>query len=166
VTNKKVTHVVSFVGNALNQLYDFIIETRLSVEKNEMTAVEGQRIIDSLYIEYGKIYQDPLSTTKYWYGASYLKWSSFSKNTPLENMLKLTIPILYIGAGNDNNQTIIDMDYAKLEFLRQRKNNLTYLVYPGCNHFFQEEIIEEGKTKRIDRIDEVHQVAIDWINDH
>lgn len=164
VKNKKVTHVVCFVGNALNQLYDFIIETRLNVKANQITAIEGQRIIDSLYLEYAKIYQDPLSTSKYWYGSSYLKWSSFSKNTPLENMLRLNIPILYVAGGKDNNQTIIDMDYAKLEFLRKGKNNLTYMVYPDCNHFFQEEIVDAGKTKKIDRIDEVHQVAIDWIS--
>jgi len=163
VKNKKVTHVVCFVGNALNQLYDFIIETRLSVNANKITSAEGQSIIDSLYFEYAKIYQDPLSTSKYWYGSSYLKWSSFSKNTPLDNMLKLNIPILYVAGGKDNNQTIIDMDYAKLEFIRRRKNNLTYRVYPNCNHFFQEEIVDGGQTKKIERIDEVHQLAIDWV---
>jgi pimeloyl-ACP methyl ester carboxylesterase len=166
VKNKNVTHIVSFVGNALNQLYDFIVETRLSVAKGKMAAEEGQRIVDSLYTEYGKIYQDPLNTSKYWYGSSYLKWSSFSKNTPLENMLKLNIPILYVAAGKDNNQNIIDMDYAKLEFQRQRKNNLTYRVYPNCNHFFQEEIVVSGEVKRVDRIDEVHQFAVDWINSY
>lgn len=164
VLNKKVTHVVCFVGNALSHFFDFLINTRLDVEKNKISADEGQRIVDSLYTEYEKIYADPLSTKETWYGETYLKWSSFTKTTPLENMLKLNIPILYIAGGKDNNQTIIGMDYAKLEFIRQGKKNLTYKVYPNSNHYFQEQEIKDGQTVKVDRIDEVHQFAIDWLN--
>jgi pimeloyl-ACP methyl ester carboxylesterase len=164
VLNKKVTHVVCFVGNALNQLYDFILEARLKAERKQITTEESQQIVDSLYMEYGKIYQNPNAINQFWYGATYLKWSSFSKTTPLENMLKLDIPILYIAGGRDNNQTILDMDYAKLEFLRKGKTNMTYKVFPNANHFFQEETIIDGTIKKVDRIDEVHQFAIDWIN--
>jgi pimeloyl-ACP methyl ester carboxylesterase len=164
VINKKVTHVICFVGNALNQLYDFILEARLKAERKQITTEESQQIVDSLYIEYEKIYQNPTATNQFWYGATYLKWSSFSKTIPLENMLKLDIPILYIAGGKDNNQTILDMDYAKLEFLRKGKTNMTYKVFPNSNHFFQEETIISGTSKKSDRIDEVHQFAIDWVN--
>lgn len=164
VLNEKVTHVVCFVGNALNHLFDFIINVRLDVEKNSISPDEGQKIVDSLYNEYEKIYANPSSTTTTWYGETYLKWSSFTKTTPLENMLKLDIPILYIAGGKDNNQTIIGMDYARLEFIRQGKKNLTYKVYPNSNHYFQEKVIQDGETTNIDRIDEVHQFAFDWLN--
>lgn len=163
VLNKNVTHVVCMVGNALNQLYDFILEARLKAERKEISPEESQQIVDSLYKEYEKIYKNPAAVNQFWYGATYLKWSSFSKTTPLENMLQLDIPILYIAGGKDNNQTILDMDYAKLEFLRKGKMNLTYKVYPNCNHFFQEETIVNGAPKIVDRIDAVHQFAIDWI---
>jgi pimeloyl-ACP methyl ester carboxylesterase len=78
-------------------------------------------------------------------------------------MLRLSIPILYIAGGRDNNQTIMSMDYAKLEFLRQGKSNLTYRVYPDCNHYLQEEKTVDGVIKKSDRIDEVHQFAIEWV---
>jgi pimeloyl-ACP methyl ester carboxylesterase len=162
VLNKKVTHVICFVGNALNQLYDFLINARLDVATGKITAEQGQQIVDSLYREYEKIYASPLATDKKWYGATYLKWSSFSETTPLENMLRLSIPILYVAGGKDNNQTIIDMDYAKLEFLRHGKTNLTYKVYPNCNHGFQETLVKDGKEVRVDRVDEAHQFALDW----
>lgn len=161
--NKKVTHVVCFVGNGLNQLYDFIINTRLQVDRNVITAEQGQKIVDSLYAVYGSIYADPSSTAHKWFGATYLKWSSFSETTPLENMLKLNIPILYIAGGKDNNQTIIDMDYVKLEFLRKGKTNLTYKVYPNSNHGFQETALKDGKEIKVDRSDEVNQFAMDWL---
>ena len=102
-----------------------------------------------------------------WFGETYLKWGSFTNTTPLENMLKLKIPILYIAGGRDNNQTIIDMDYAKLEFIRKRKTNHTYKVYPNCNHYFQELTTDnKGEKIKIDKIDEVHQFAVDWTKTH
>lgn len=158
--------VVSIVGNAQNQLYDFIINARVDVDRNKFTTEQGQQIVDSLYNVYAKIYADPLSNEKKWYGSTYLKWSSFSKETPLENMLKLNIPILYIAGGKDNNQTIIDMDYAKLKFLRKGKKNLTYKVYPNGNHWFQGTITKDGKEARIDRGDEVHAFALQWVQEN
>lgn len=163
VMNKKVTHVVCMVGNALNQLYDFIINARLDADRGNKTALQSQHTIDSLYNEFTKIYAEPKSTSKKWFGATYLKWSSFSESTPLENMLKLSIPVLYMGGGKDNNQTIIDMDYAKLEFLRKGKTNLTYKVYENSNHYFQETEMKDGKEARIDRSDEAHQFALTWV---
>ncbi len=44
VINKKVTHVVCFVGNALNQLYDFILEARLKAERKQITTEESQKL--------------------------------------------------------------------------------------------------------------------------
>jgi pimeloyl-ACP methyl ester carboxylesterase len=164
VLNKNVTHVVCLVGNALNHFFDFLINTRLDVDRNIISADEGQKIVDSLYSQYEKIYADPQSVKKTWYGETYLKWSSFTKITPLENMLKLNIPILYVAGGKDNNQTIIGMDYARLEFIRFGKKNLTYKVYPNSNHYFQETEVKNGKTVTVDRIDEVHQFAVNWIN--
>ncbi|RZK72946.1 MAG: hypothetical protein EOO85_18425 [Pedobacter sp.] len=161
--NKKVTHVVSIVGNAMPQFYDFLTSVRSDVKTNKMSAVEGQKVIDSLYLEFEKILADPLSIQKKWYGETYLKWSSFNQKSPLENMLELNIPILYIAAGKDDNQPIFGMDYAKLEFIRKRKNNLTYKVYPNSNHYFQDQTVE-GNNSKADRIDEVHQFAMDWIN--
>jgi pimeloyl-ACP methyl ester carboxylesterase len=163
VINKKVTHVVCMAGNALTQLYDFILNARMQAEKGEITREEGQRIADSLYTVYEAIHSDPKSADQRWYGASYLKWASFSNSAPLDNMLALNIPILYVAGGRDNNQTILGMDYAKLEFIRRGKRNLTYQVYPDCDHFFQERKTVNGQIQNTDRLDEVFNKAVEWV---
>ena len=66
--NKKVTHVISMMGNSLNHLYDFILNERVSALKGEKSNEEAQANIDSLYVEFEKIYKDPKSTTKEWFG--------------------------------------------------------------------------------------------------
>lgn len=163
VKNKNITHVISMMGNSLNHLYDFILNERVSAFNGEKSNEEAQSNIDSLYTEFSKIYNDPKSTTKEWYGETYYKWSSFSLTSPLENMLKLDIPILYIAGGEDRH-SILNMDYAKLEFLRKGKDNMTYKVFPNCDHFFMETKIEKsGKKEWIDHLDEVNDFALKWI---
>lgn len=163
VKNKKVTHVIAMMGNSLNHLYDFILSERVSAFHGEKSNEEAQSNIDSLYAEFEKVYQDPKSTIKEWFGETYYKWSSFSLTSPLENMLKLDIPILYV-AGGEDRQSILNMDYAKLEFLRKGKDNLTYKVYPNCDHFFLETKTDEsGKKEWIDHLDEVNAFALEWI---
>ena len=164
--NKKVTHVISMMGNSLNHLYDFILNERVSALKGEKPNKKVQANIDSLYIEFEKIYKDPKSTTKEWFGETYYKWSSFTLNSPIDNMLKLNIPILYVAGGEDQH-SILNMDYAKLEFLRKGKDNLTYKVYPNCDHFFMENKTDEsGKKEWIDHMSEVNGFALKWVTDN
>ena len=134
------------MGNALNHLYDFILMERVSAFMGEKSNEAAQANIDSLYTEYEKIYKNPTSTSKEWFGETYYKWSTFSLTSPLENMLKLDIPILYVAGGEDRH-SILNMDYAKLEFLRKGKNNLTYKVFPNCDHFFLETKTDEYKME-------------------
>jgi pimeloyl-ACP methyl ester carboxylesterase len=165
VRNESVTHVVSMMSNSLNQFYDFIINQRLLAEKGELSNEKAQKSIDSLYTEYEKIFDDPKAVDKEWFGETYYKWSSFALNPPLENMLKLDIPILYIAGGADDNQNIINMDYAKLEFLRKGKTNLTYKVYPKYDHYFMETKTDSsGKKEWIDHLGEVNDFVLNWID--
>ncbi|MCG8332561.1 MAG: hypothetical protein MI974_33055 [Chitinophagales bacterium] len=164
--NKNVTHVISMMGNALNHLYDFILNERVSALNGKQSNEEAQSNIDSLYVEFEKIYNDPKSTAKEWFGETYYKWSSFSLSSPLENMLKLDIPILYIAGGEDHH-SILNMDYAKLEFLRKGKDNMTYKVFPNCDHFFMETKTDKsGKKEWIDHLDEVNDFALKWVTKH
>lgn len=163
VQNKSVTHVISMMGNSLNHLYDFILQERVAALNGDKSNEEAQANIDALYAEYEKIYKDPSSTTKEWFGETYYKWSSFTLTSPVENMLKLDIPILYVAGGNDH-QSILNMDYAKLEFLRKGKDNLTYRVFPNCDHFLMETKTDEsGKKEWIDHLDEVNEFALEWV---
>lgn len=163
VMNDNVTHVVAMMGNSLNHLYDFILQERVAAMKGHISHEKAQANIDSLYAEYEKIYSDPASTTQTWYGETYYKWSSFTLQTPLENMLKLDIPILYVAGGKDH-QSILNMDYAKLEFLRKGKANLTYKVFPNCDHFFMESRTDSsGKAEWIDHLNEVNDFALEWL---
>jgi pimeloyl-ACP methyl ester carboxylesterase len=151
ILNKKVTHLVLLNTNSLNHLYDFVLQQRHFAFIGDQTYEKSQENIDSLFVNYKQIFDDPESTTKLWDGETYFRWASFSDETPLENMLKLSIPIYVVAGGKDFwGSFIMNTDYVQIEFLRYNKTNLTYKVYPNGNHFLQDEIEKDGKTQYLD----------------
>ena len=163
--NQKVTHVVMLNCNVLNHLYDFILQERLASFKGEQSFETTQSNIDSLYADYQKIFDNPTSFKDSWNNETYLRWASFSTETPLENMLKLKVPILLVAGGRDIwNSFVMNSDYAKIEFMSRGKNNLTYKVFPNANHFLQNETLDQGKTTTIDIKPQVFDYIMSWIS--
>ena len=166
VLNKKVTHVVLLNSNSLNHLYDFVLQERFNAFKGNTTFEQSQKNIDTLFSDYKNIFENSESREKLWEGETYFRWASFSKETPLENMLKLKIPILMIAGGKDIwGSFIMNTDYAEIEFLQKGKNNLIYKVYPNANHFLQDEIVENGKTNYVDLKPQIFEKIIKWTNE-
>ncbi|MCE7992338.1 MAG: alpha/beta hydrolase [Roseivirga sp.] len=157
--NSMVTKLVNIVGGGLNQFYDMITEQRGKAQLGEISSEEAQTNIDSLMAVFKDIYAHPTSTDKMWWGHTYKRWASFCQDVPMDNMLGLDIPLLMISGGKDENAPIAGLDYVALEFLRQGKTNLTYKVYPNCNHWFDDEITGEYK------LDEMLDFVTKWIEE-
>ncbi|MHC4146164.1 MAG: alpha/beta hydrolase family protein [Planctomycetota bacterium] len=161
--NKKVTHLVSVISNGLNQFYSSIINRRIDAATGKITHQEAQAEIDKLFAVYKEIYSDPHNTEKWYYGHPYQRWGSFCGDIPLEHLTKLGIPILLLNGSSDRNNPILQSDYVMLEFLRLGKTNLTYHVFPGCDHWFNEVVVKEGKEKRISHREEAFSMIFDWL---
>tara|TARA_Y100000782_G_C10188118_1_gene268120 strand:+ start:2915 stop:3925 length:1011 start_codon:yes stop_codon:yes gene_type:complete len=155
--NNKVTKIVTIVGGGLNQLYDFITAERLKAQKGIISADSAQAEIENLFSIFQDIYTHPQATDRFWLGHTYKRWASFSNDIPLDNMIALDIPILLIASGNDKNSPITGLDYVPLEFSRRNKNNLTYKVYPNCDHWFN------NTKENINKMPEMMDYVIDWL---
>ena len=161
--NKKVTHLVSVISNGLNQFYSSIINRRIDAASGKITHQEAQEAIDQLFAVYKEIYSDPRNTERWYYGHPYKRWGSFCFDIPLEHLVKLEIPILMINGSADRNSPILHSDYIMLEFLRLGKTNLTYHVFPGCDHWFHEVVVKDGKEKHVSHRDEAFKMILDWL---
>ena len=161
--NKKITHLVSVISNGLNQFYSSIINRRMDAASGKITHQEAQEAIDKLFAVYKQIYSDPCNTEKWYYGHPYQRWGSFCTDIPLEHLVKLQIPILMLGGSADRNSPILQSDYVMLEFLRLGKTNLTYHVFPGCDHWFYEAVIQDGKEKHVSHRAEAFKTIFDWL---
>lgn len=165
VLNKNVDKVVIMSANALDHIYDRILIARQKAANHLMTQDEAQYVVDSLFKIQKEIYQNSKSTKKVFWGETYNKWYSYSKTTPLENMLLLDIPILLIASGRDiDGSYIANTDYAMLEFIRKGKNNLTYKVYPNYNHIYMETQWKLGEEIGLGfKANQVIKDVFDWI---
>jgi len=157
IKNKKITKIVSIVGGGLNQLNDFITTERLKAQKGLISSDSAQTNIDSLYEQFKDIYKYPNATDRFWLGHTYKRWASFCKESSLENMLKLKIPILQVASAYDENSPITGNDFTKLEFIKQGKTNLTYKVYPNCDHWFNDQ------KQETNRLEEMMNYVIEWV---
>lgn len=161
--NKKITHLVSVISNGLNQFFSSIINRRIDAATGRITHQEAQEAIDKLFATYKKIYSDPRNTEKWYYGHPYQRWGSFCGDIPLEHLVKLEIPILLVSGSSDRNNPILQSDYVMLEFLRLRKTNLTYHVFPGSDHWFNEMVVKDGKEKRVSHRHQAFKMIFDWL---
>lgn len=155
--NKKVTRIVNIVGGGLSQFFGFIVNERNKAKEGLITCDEAQKNIDNLFLRFEDIIHNPNDIEKSWFGHTYRRWASFGSDIPLENMLKLDIPILLIGCGDDESSPVLVLDYVKIAFVIAGKNNLDYRVYPNCDHSFFDH--ESQTSKLTDMI----QYVTDWI---
>ncbi len=161
--NKHITHLLLFGGNGLNQLFDPIINARMKATRGQISETDSQMEIDSLFAEYKNIYRDKKNTDKEWWGHSYKRWASFTETDPYKYLLELEIPI-YIANGSLDENSVLSADYIQLEFIKNRKDNLTYKTYPNCDHQFNEIIMENGQfIEAKPKLDIVMKSAYDWL---
>lgn len=161
--NKNITHLLLFGGNGLNQLFDPIINARMKANRGDISEIDAQKEVDSLFTTYENIYQYPTSTDKEWWGHTYKRWASFTETDPYKYLLELEIPI-YMANGSLDENSVLSADYIKLEFIKNGKDNLTYKTYPNCDHQFNEIIIENGHfVEAIPKLDTVMKSAFEWL---
>lgn len=165
--NKRVTHLAILNSNSLGHFYDYILQERVQAFAGEHTFEQSQNNIDYYFASFKDIFSNPLRTDKKWANETYYRWADFANDIPLDNMLKLKIPIYVIASGKDLwNSNIMNTDYVQLAFLRERKTNLTYKVYPNANHFLEDEVIKNGNLKKVNLKPLVLENVIRWTNEH
>ncbi|MGB5653058.1 MAG: alpha/beta hydrolase [Robiginitalea sp.] len=160
--NKEVTHFGYWSGGGNTQFIDFITFIRKDVDKNNLTEEQAKVKIDSLFNDLKDIMANPDATDKFWEGDdnSYKRWSHFSE-PPVDNLLQIEKPI-YVAIGTKDQAVALESAYLiPIEFIRHRKTNLTFKVYPDLDHGFAREL-ENGEFK--DYWNEVFEDFLDWVN--
>lgn len=159
--NKDITKIGFWAGGGLPQLMEFIMFVRKDAIAGKITEIEATKQIDSLLLQFEKMFKNP-DPEKMWDGNSYLSYVSFSE-PPVENLLKLDIPI-YLAIGTKDENVAVENSYIiPIEFIRHRKENLTFRQFPNYDHSFIEKM-ENGEE--IDRFDEVTKDFIKWLNEN
>lgn len=160
----RISRVGLFVGNGLNQFYDFVIEERMKMERGEQSPIATQSQIDRILGAVRDIQAAPDSTDKFWMGHTYLRWASFSNDPPINSLLQVKAPIFVACCAKDRNTSIVSADYIPLEFTLQKRTNLTYKVYPYEHAFIEWTHDQNGKTTGMtSHFETVFTEFVNWV---
>lgn len=134
-TNKKVTHIGYWAGGANTQYYDFALFIQKEVQGGQKTQTEAVKSLDSLFTDIKNIENDPNNIEKQWLGNPYRRWSQFTEPS-IDNLLKINKPIFVAVAGKDESVPMESSLLIPIEYIRKKKDNLTFKIYPDYNHSF------------------------------
>lgn len=156
--NKDVTHLGFWASGGLNQLSEFLWNVRKDVYRGKITETESKKITDSLLNQFQEFYKNP-TPDKIWDENSYLSYVSFSE-PPLDNLLKLDIPIFVAIGSKDENVSIESAYLIPIEFMRHNKTNLSFNQYTNYDHGFVE---TKPDGSQVDQVDKVTREFFEWV---
>jgi esterase/lipase len=133
--NKKITHIGYWAGGANTQYYDFALFIQKEVQRGQKTQNEANKSLDSLLIDIKNIENDPNNTEKLWLDNPFRRWSQFTEPA-IDNLLKIDKPLFVAVAGKDESVPIESSLLIPIEFIRHKKDNLNFKIYPDYNHSF------------------------------
>jgi pimeloyl-ACP methyl ester carboxylesterase len=155
--DKHITHLGIGGGGGYCDFYDFVLSNlKEAAEKTQPldSAINSnKRIIANLAM----IMNKP-DTIAFEYGYTYKRWSSFSEPA-VQNLVKIDIPIYQVHGTADESTPIEDAYIVPMEFARLKKTNLTFKVFPDCDH----SLIVHKDGKEINHWDEMMRGFFDWV---
>jgi esterase/lipase len=133
---KLVTHVADLAGGGDSQLYDILMLARKGNFFKNVSDEPAQRV-QYVLDEWKKILAEPMNTEKFFFGFSYLRWSSFMQTSCLEQLQSCTAKI-FIGQGfKDENLDPSSADQLYAHLLSKNKD-VTYDRLDNADHGFND----------------------------
>jgi pimeloyl-ACP methyl ester carboxylesterase len=157
--DKNITHLGFWSGNVLSNFYEFALFERIAVLKGHQTDSAAHANITGLIHWYQDIIENPLSTAVDQWGYTNRRWSSYEE-APIDNLLKIDIPIYAVFASGDESTPIETAYLLPVQFMQNRKDNLTFEICMGCDHSYREK--KDGKM--INHWNKIFEEFIEWTN--
>lgn len=139
--NPGVTHVASLSAGGPTQLFDLIELARTAPgAKGDPSA--------QFYQEWAKIVADPDSTTKFFYGHPYRRWSSFMRSSVLRELLRAKARIFIAHGSADTSVPVVSFDVLRAELVTHGKD-VTAERIEGVGHSFSADPLDADGLRSI-----------------
>ena len=132
----RVTHVANLAGGGDSQLYDLLVMARKGNFFKNISEDPASRV-RYVHDEWKKILADPFNTNKFFFGLSYLRWSSFMQTSCIEQLENCKANILIVQGFKDENLDPASADQLYAHLLSKGKN-VTYHRLDNADHSFKD----------------------------
>lgn len=157
--NKKITHLGFWAGNVLPDYFDFLLvnsKANWAKQLSDSVAFKNVKEILASFQKIAENKEDATANGKNDYSAK--RWWSYAE-PPINNLLKINIPIFVQVAGKDESAPIESTYLIPLEFARLGKKNLKYEICEACDHTF---VIEKENGETEDKWNSIFREFISW----
>lgn len=155
--NDKITHLGFWSGNVLNNFYEFSLFNRIESLKGNLSDSTAHKNIMGIINWYKGVIENPSSTELDHYGFTNKRWATYEK-PPLEELLDIDIPIFAMFATEDESTPIETAYLIPIQFMENRKSNLTFEVCMNCNHSY----IQKKDNHEVNNWDKIFSKFIGW----
>lgn len=158
VVDSRVTHVAFLSGGGAAQFFDFFVQTRKRLAKENVPAEEVEKQIAGLEQQIREILEDPNSETRMFAGHAFKRWSTFATVAAAENLARSKAKLFLAHGTEDESVPIESFDYLVVELLRKRRVDVTVKRYAGCDHSY----MQVGAEPSNDPFQNVIAEVVNW----
>lgn len=132
--NPRITHVALVGGSGPTQLYDFVVDAYASSpDQNRVLAALGD-----LDARRAAIAAAPQDSTRFEWGHSYKRWSSFFASSSVDNLARSAARVYVVSGMADTAVPILSTEVLYAEMMRKGRD-ITMRRIPGGNHALMRE---------------------------
>lgn len=150
-----VTHVASLSGSGPSQLFD-LVEVARAPRRPDEPAQDREARARQVYGEWAKILADPESTTKFYQGHPYRRWSSFLRSSTVDALTRCQARVYLVHGTEDRAVPVVSFDVLRAE-LTARGRDVTAERMDGVDHGF----LKQGQSPP-EGMRDVFGRALDW----
>jgi dipeptidyl aminopeptidase/acylaminoacyl peptidase len=151
-----VTHVASLAGGGVTQLFD-LAERAGQLQPNDKPG-DAARRRQEVYEEWAKIRRDPDSTSRFWMGHPYRRWSSFLTHSVMSELSRTKARVFLAHGSLDTSSSVVAFDALVAELLA-RGRDVTFERVEGADHGFRLATDPQGYPAGMEKI---LAQALDW----
>ncbi|RKY85546.1 hypothetical protein DRQ09_07145, partial [candidate division KSB1 bacterium] len=123
--------------------------------------------VDEVINQYESVLRSDYSELKLWIGLTRKYLEDLNSRNPVQELVKLDIPVLIIQGESDYQVTMKDFEGWKKGAINAGKRNVTFKSFPGLNHLFMK---VKGKSTGMEYMipgkvsDDVIKFIASWMN--
>ena len=166
VTEKKrISGLVLCASGGLSYYENLRIQRRSTLK----FSLKYEKELEKLEAVYQEIKTSPNITGKVYFGWSYAKWKEYMDYHPIEDLVRMNVPILVMHGTADKNIPVQSARAIREAFKKRGKTNITYKEYKNKDHAFGGEFDRvvydiQSWTKKVNNMDKKqHITSLSWM---
>ena len=157
--SKAVTHTAILSCGGPTQLFDLLqLALRRTSPDDTVAAAEKRR--QQVLEDWRRVQADPLSTEKFWMGHPYRRWSTFAKESVIDN-LKQATSNLFVAYGTHDQAVPMESHEMLVASLLAHGREVTVRRVEGGGHAF-EPVNDPKAENAYAEMDRILQQVLDW----